>query len=170
MRPVRLMRADLRMMDAAIEGDAALARVLGLSVAEGWAAAFPGALGTARRTLAQSPAGDRWGTHLLVAGRPGEVVGWGGFKGSPRDGVVELGYEVAVGHRGRGTATAATLAMLEQARADRDVTTVIAHTLPGPGASTRVLAKAGFALDGHAREHGEPVWRFSCAVVDRPPG
>ena len=94
-------------------------------------------------------------------------MGWGGFKGPPRDGVVELGYEIAEARAGRGLATAATSAMTAEAFEDETVTAVIAHTLPERNASNRVLEKAGFRFDGEAAEGGEPVWRFSMA---RPPG
>src|ERR671914_840946 len=131
---VRLVRAELHLMDAALSGDEALAGALGLAVVPGWVT-FTEALGPTRDAVAANPAGAEWGTRLFVAGDPPEVVGWGGFKGPPRDGVVEVGYEIAESRRGRGLATAATRAMVAEAFADRRVTTVIAHTLPEPSAS-----------------------------------
>ena len=96
-----------------------------------------------------------------MAGEPPELVGWGGFKGPPRDGTVELGYAVAPAREGRGLATAAVRAMLRDAFADPGVHAVIAHTLPEPGPSPRVLEKAGFTRTGEVTgDHGEPVWRF----------
>jgi RimJ/RimL family protein N-acetyltransferase len=47
----------------------------------------------------------------------------------------------------------------------RDLTAVTAHTLAEHNASNRVLEKVGFQHDGHARENGEMVWRFS---LNRP--
>ena len=126
----------------------------------GWVT-FTGALRPTRDALATNASGSDWGTRFFVAGDAPELVGWGGFKGPPRDGVVELGYEIAEARRGRGLATAATRAMVAEAFADEEVTTVIAHTLAEPNASNRVLEKAGFAFDGEAREGDEVVWRFS---------
>jgi [ribosomal protein S5]-alanine N-acetyltransferase len=162
---VRLVRAELPLMDAALAGDEALAEALGHGVAAGWAT-FTEALEPTRHAVATRPEGAAWGPRFFVTGDPPVLVGWGGFKGPPSDGVVELGYEVAESHRGRGIATAATRAMLAEAFADEAVTTVIAHTLPEPNASTRVLEKAGFRFDGEAREDGDVVWRFA---LDRPP-
>ena len=125
----------------------------------GWAT-FTGALRPARETLAGARNASAWGPRFFVAGDPPELVGWGGFKGPPNDGVVELGYEIAESRRGHGLATEATRAMLAEAFADERVTAVIAHTLPERNASTRVLEKVGFAYDGEAREDGDPVWRF----------
>ena len=110
-----------------------------------------------------------WGSRFFVSGDPPELVGWGGFKGPPEDGVVELGYEIAEARRGRGLATAATRALLEEAFADDRVSAVIAHTLAERNASNRVLEKAGFQLDGEAEED-RTVWRFRLRRVDAETG
>jgi [ribosomal protein S5]-alanine N-acetyltransferase len=157
---VSLVRAELHLMDAALAGDEALAEALGHDVVPGWVT-FTQALGPTRDAIAADPGRSAWGTRFFVASDPPELVGWGGFKGPPRHGVVELGYEIAESRRGRGLATAAARAMLAEAFADEQVTLVIAHTLPERNASNRVLEKAGFAYDGEAREGGEVVWRYS---------
>lgn len=157
---VSLVRAELHLMDAALAGDEVLAQALGHEVVPGWAT-FTEALGPTRDAVAADPSGSAWGTRFFVAGDPPELVGWGGFKGPPRDGVVELGYEIAESRWGRGLATAATRAMLAEAFEHEEVALVIAHTLPEWNASNRVLEKAGFVYDGEAREGGEVVWRFS---------
>jgi [ribosomal protein S5]-alanine N-acetyltransferase len=146
-------------MDAALEGDEALAEALGVEVVPGWAT-FTGALRPARDALVDRPDGTRWGTRLFVTGEPPELVGWGGFKGAPKEGIVELGYAIAPDRRGRGLATAAAEAMVAEAFDDPEVSAVIAHTLPERNASNRVLEKVGFHLDGEAAEDGERVWRF----------
>jgi [ribosomal protein S5]-alanine N-acetyltransferase len=156
---VRLVRADLQLMDAALAGDDALARALGHDVAPGWAT-FREALQPTRDAVAANQDGSAWGARFFVTDDPPELVGWGGFKGPPEDGVVELGYEIAESRRGRGLATAATRAMLAEAFADERVTAVIAHTLAERNASNRVLEKAGFRYDGDAEEDGQHVWRF----------
>lgn len=162
---IRLVRADLELLDAALAGDAELARVLGHAVAPGWVT-FAGALQSSRDALAAGEGDSAWGTRFFIAGEPPELVGWGGFKGAPRDGVVELGYEIAEGRRGSGLATEATRAMVAEALADPAAEAVIAHTLPEPNASNRVLEKAGFRFDGDAEDRGEPVWRYRLARVD----
>lgn len=156
---IRLVRPDVALMDAALAGDDALRAALGHAIVPGWAT-FREALEPTRNGLAAQPPGFAWGPRFFVADDPVELVGWGGFKGAPHDGVVELGYEIAESRRDRGLATAATRAMLEEAFDAPDVTAVIAHTLPEPNASTHVLAKVGFVLDGPTTERGEAVWRF----------
>jgi ribosomal-protein-alanine N-acetyltransferase len=156
---VRLVRAELHLMDAALAGDDKLARALGHDVVAGWAM-YTGALERTRDALAADPGASEWGARFFVSGNPPELVGWGGFKGPPRDGVVELGYEIAESRRGRGLATAATRAMLAEAFSTKEVSSAIAHTLPERNASTRVLEKAGFSFDGDDDQDGEYVWRW----------
>lgn len=131
----------------------------------GWVS-FTEALPATRDAVAADPGRVEWGSRFFVAGDSPELVGWGGFKGPPEGGVVELGYEIAEARQGRGLATAATRAMLEEAFGDDRVAAVIAHTLPERNASNRVLEKAGFSFDGEAKEDGETVWRFRLARVD----
>jgi ribosomal-protein-alanine N-acetyltransferase len=160
---VRLVTPDLGLLDAAIAGREQLARALGCEVAEGWDV-FGGALRRARDALADDPASARWGMRLFVLDEPGTLVGFGGFKGPPRDGVVELGYAIAPGWEGRGLATAAARELVREAFAEPAVRSVIAHTLPEPGASARVLEKAGFVSEGAVPdEQVGTAWRFRVA-------
>ena len=166
--PIRLVRAELSLLDAALAGDDALAKALEHGVVPGWAT-FSEALRPARDATAESRDGAAWGPRLFLAGDPPELVGWGGFKGPPRDGIVEIGYEIADSRRRQGLATAAVHAMLVEALADPDVTEVIAHTLPRGNASNRLLEKAGFEFVGKAKERDDDVWRYSRAA-QRAPG
>ncbi len=134
-----------------------------LTMTEAMRRGIPGLrpLAFTRDAVAADPSVVAWGTRLFVADPPRELVGWGGFKGPPVGGTVELGYAIAPARENRGLATAATRALLAEAYADPWVETVIAHTLPGNGPSTRVLEKCGFAHDGTAEEDGEAMWRFT---------
>ncbi len=163
---IRLVRAELRLFDAALVGDDALAEALGHPVAPGWAT-FTEALQPSRDALAAAGGDARWGSRLFVTEDPPELVGWGGFKGPPQDGVVELGYEISGARAGRGLATAAVRAMTDEAFADGSVAAVIAHTLAEHNASNRVLEKAGFRFDGEASEDGEPIWRVRLERSER---
>ena len=112
-------------------------------MAEGWDV-FPQALQRSRDAVAADPDSTRWGTRLFVVDEPRTLVGLGGFKGPPRDGVIEIGYAVAPSWEGRGIATTATRELLREAFTSPGLRAVIAHTLPRPGASVRVLEKTGF--------------------------
>ncbi|MBA3340127.1 MAG: GNAT family N-acetyltransferase [Geodermatophilaceae bacterium] len=163
---VRLVTLDLGLLDAAIAGPALLEREVGGEVAQGWNV-FPEELRLTREAVAADPQSTSWGPRLFVLDVPHVVVGWGGFKGSPRNGVVELGYAVAPAWQGRGVGTAAVHALLRQAWAAADVQTVLAHTLAGPGASVRVLEKTGFRHDGEIYDDEVgATWRFRLDRVD----
>jgi RimJ/RimL family protein N-acetyltransferase len=163
---IRLVPATVELLEAAETGDGALADALGHDVVPGWAT-FIGSLGRARAAVAAAP-GSPWGPRLFLAGAPPELVGWGGFKGPPRQGAVEIGYEIAASRRERGLATAAASAMVGEAFADPRVRRVIAHTLPERNASGRVLEKAGFRFEGEREAGGATVWRFALARPGDP--
>jgi RimJ/RimL family protein N-acetyltransferase len=153
---MQLLRPDIETLDAALGGD----EVDGHAVVEGWAS-FTGALVRTREALAVDPGMTEWGPRLFLTDT--ELVGWGGFKGAPADGAVEVGYEIAPARQGRGLATAALRAMVAEAFADERVERVIAHTLPERNASNRVLEKVGFGFEAEALERGTVVWRFTLA-------
>jgi ribosomal-protein-alanine N-acetyltransferase len=161
---VRVVPFRLPLIEAAVTGDAALAEAVGYEVAVGWMS-FPAALVSARDALAANPEGVEWGPRLFIGDEPPTVIGWGGFKGPPTAGEVELGYEIAPTHRGRGLATAAARAMILEAFADPVVTTVTAHTQPEPNASNHILEKLGFHYEGERLDDSDPVWRY---VLERP--
>ena len=93
---------------------------------------------------AADPGDAAWGHRQVVERASGLVVGGIGFFGPPRDGEVEIGYGIVPSRQGRGYATEALRTMIAMAWADERVTTVVAGTDPGNGASQRVLGKAGF--------------------------
>ncbi|HYM57394.1 MAG TPA: GNAT family N-acetyltransferase [Solirubrobacteraceae bacterium] len=169
---VTLVVADHSILDAATVGAEALSRALdGYEVAEGWEV-FPAALRAKCEAVAEDPGSTRWGTRLFVLDEPRMLVGWGGFKGPPADGLVELGYAIAPDLRGRGIASAAVREMLREAFSESEVEAVRAHTPAEPGPSTRVLEKTGFARDGEVAD-GEDrqlwLWRHDrpLPLVDR---
>ena len=153
MTVIRLLRPSPAELAAAADGDAPLAEALGCEVVPGWS--------TFTERLLTAPAGE-WGTRFFLA--DGALVGWGGFKGPPGDGgSVEIGYEIAAARQGHGLATAAARAMLAEAFADPRVERVLAHTLPEPNASNRVLDKCGFRFEGTAFVRGMSVWKYAAA-------
>lgn len=103
-------------------------------------------------------AGGQW---MMVAN--GEVVGLCGFKAPPSgDGEVELGYSVAASRRRRGHASAAIGAVIEAARRDPAVRTIIALTAVDNVASHCVLERNGFERVGTRVDSDEEeaiLWR-----------
>jgi len=117
--------------------------------------------------LEKSPMKDPWvhGFHLLDDA--GHLVGLGGFKGPPTDGMVEIAYAINPDQQGKGHATASACALVAYAFEFDHVQIVRAHTLPDGVASQRVLAKSGFLKKGEVVDPDDGlVWRFEIA---RPP-
>ena len=89
---MRVEPLRLEWIEALIDGDAAFTERFGIAVIEGWAGfpeALPYALDAARRHDA-----DPWGSHLFFDD-DGALVGFGGFKGPPTEGEVEIGCAIA---------------------------------------------------------------------------
>ncbi len=146
-------------MEALAESHAAFQYLTGLGVAEG--GVLPSAF--IAEFLPRARAADPWLGVWAID--DGVVVGSGGFKSAPKEGVVEIGYGVAPSVEGKGVATAMAKAMVSFALAN-GAQAVIAHTLPDGFASQRVLAKAGFTLVGPVvdPEDGD-VLRFTCSQL-----
>ena len=140
-------------VEALVEGDDVFEARFGRSVVSGWVG-FPEALPHALEAARARP-GDPWGPHVFFDD-DGALVGFGGWKGEPENGVAELGYAVAPSRQGRGIATAVVQQLLARARA-ASVELVVAHTLPAESASTAVLRRCGFVRVGAAEDPDEGV-------------
>ena len=97
----------------------------GIPVVAGWVG-FPEAL-QAAVDGARRHSEDPWGTHLFIDD-DGALVGFGGFKGEPRNGEVELGYAVAPSRQGRGIATSVVEQLVARARIARRARRDRSHT------------------------------------------
>jgi aminoglycoside phosphotransferase (APT) family kinase protein/RimJ/RimL family protein N-acetyltransferase len=160
---LRVVPAKRAWLAALVESDEAFTALTGVPVERGWMAELPGIVPYCLQRL---DAGDdpAWSIHLFFdADHGGALVGNGGWKGVPVDGVAELGYAVAPACRNRGIARGAVAVLLAQASA-AGLHTVVAHTLREPSASTRVLERSGFRCVGDEHEGGAPVWRWERPV------
>jgi RimJ/RimL family protein N-acetyltransferase len=101
------------------------------------------------------PASAEWIARAAVAEPAGVVVGHGGFHGPPDEqGVVEVAYSVAPGHRRKGYARAMLRSLLERADGDPRVTAVRASIRPDNLGSRATIAGFGFRKIG---EQWDPV-------------
>lgn len=83
-----------------------------------------------------------------------QLVGGGGFKGIPTNGIVEVGYETRIRFRRQGFATEAVGALGAWALTHPDVDVVIAETSTDNISSIRVLSKLEFVQVGPGSEVG----------------
>ena len=103
-----------------------------------------------------------WISYLAVDKPNRTIVGTCAFKGGPnRDNTVEIAYFTYPDHEGKGYATAMAQALIEIALSQPQVPHIIAHTLPQPNASTKVLQKIGMTFVGDVIDPEDgPVWRW----------
>lgn len=163
-RNLRLVPADVELVDAEDDHPTALAERLGVRLPDDWPPEHHDdtVLRFTREQLARGAEHAGWWLHyILVDGADGStLVGTCGFKGPPKEGRVELGYSVVASWQRRGIATAAVRGLIQQA-ARRGVRRLVADTLPHLESSIGVLRKLGFVPD----EPPEPgVLRFRLDV------
>jgi len=85
---------------------------------------------------------------------PSRLVGGGGFKGAPANGVVEIGYETRAVFRRHGFASEAVGAQVAWALEHPEVSLVFAESRSDNQASMGVLRKLGFVQVGPGSEAG----------------
>lgn len=164
---VRVDPARLDWLEALAAGDDVFTARFGIPVVEGWVG-FPEALAHAV-VGARSRPEDPWSSYLFFDETDGALVGFGGFKGPPRDAEVELGYAVAPARQGRGIATVVVGVLVGRARS-AGVRTVSAHTLGTENPSTAVLRKSGFVRVGDIDDPDlGAVWRWKLPVARPDP-
>lgn len=95
----------------------------------------------------------------------GHLVGGGGFKGPPAEGVIEIGYETRTAFRQQGFATEAMRAIVNWALEHPDVSLIVAETRPNNNASISVLGKLGFVQRGPGSEAGLLRFEAETAVL-----
>lgn len=140
-----IVPVTLAVADALLAGDDVFTARYGMTIVPGYLDE-PEVLPAVRAALAAGTPPE-WYSHLIGHRETLTVVGFGGYKGPPVAGEVEIGYSIAPTHRRRGHATAAVAQLVDRARA-RGVEVVSAHTMPEESASTRILTRAGFARVG----------------------
>jgi ribosomal-protein-alanine N-acetyltransferase len=133
--------------------------------AEDWARAAGAAQRVIGPTLPVQPYdGDaiHWGSYFTLNPETRDVLGTCAFKGAPSEaGAVEIAYFTYPEFEGQGYATVMARRLIELARGVTEVRRVIAHTLPQPNASTRVLTKAGMRFVGEVMDPEDGrVWQW----------
>jgi [ribosomal protein S5]-alanine N-acetyltransferase len=109
--------------------------------------------------ITAQPRADPWGAYLARTA-DGRVAGLCCFKAEIAGGEAEIAYATLPSFEGRGVARAMVAALIDIARSG-GATRLIAHTLPEPNASTRVLSGSGFVNEGEAIDPEDGlVWRW----------
>ena len=157
-----LINCDEALLNAIVKGDKALSRYLGINVPEEWSEFGSGIFNYVLNQLKSEGAEPRWYSYLPVEKKGNVLIGTCGYKGRPDQyGVVEIGYEVAKGYRGKGYATEMAACLLNYAFQQEEIGAVQAHTLAEENASVMVLRKNGFKFieEYHDDEDGV-IWKW----------
>ena len=154
---IRLEPIRVEWAEALTEGDAVFTDRFGIPVEPGWTG-FPDTLPILLKA-ARDGVEPAWGPQLFFD-TDGALVGTGGWKGAPEQGVAELGYAVAPSRQRRGIATAVVRQLLNRAR-QAGLKEARAHTLAEENASTKVLGRCGFTRTKELTDPDEGrVWRW----------
>jgi GNAT superfamily N-acetyltransferase len=166
--PLDLLPASVQHLDALLGAADTFEREFGVSVAPAYLDS-PNVLAICREALVLDPSRLAWWCHLAILRRERRLVGFGGYKGVPTHGAVEIGYQIAPAFRGRGLATAFASGLVANAWREPTVRTIIAHTAPESSASTHILTKLGFTCVGDAEDArfpGGQAWLWELARTD----
>jgi RimJ/RimL family protein N-acetyltransferase len=155
---IRIFPATVEHLAAYSRDPSELSSMLGSPLPAGWPE-FPEAIPHTLKVLEEASGDADWWMYFFVDEATGVLVGSGGFAGAPRDGVVEIGYEIAPGYRRRGYATAAATELVQRAVASGQVRRIVAQTLAQDPRSAGVLRATGFDESGRTddSEHGEII-------------
>ena len=116
-----------------------------------------------REQLEREPGIAGWTMWYFILPTPGarQLVGNGGFKGAPKDGMVEVGYSILPEFQRNGYATEATRGLIEWAFSQPEVDRVAAETLPKLEPSLAVMRKCSMKYAGKgAPEEGIETVRY----------
>ena len=150
---LRLVACDVGLVQAALADRAALEQMIGARVPDDWPQPdLRDFLPAYSRIVGAEDAAAGWGIWLPVLESEHIVVGDIGFKGGPRDGMVEIGYSVLPAYRRHGYAAEAARALVAWALGQPDVNRVTAECLDDNAASIGVLEKIGMRRIGRTEE------------------
>ena len=159
-----LVPGALELAEAELQDRARLAALLGARVPEEWPPesvrdALPIILAHARAGGAPGPWSLGW-YALWRADEPPTLCASVGFKGAPREGVVEIGYSVLPAFQRRGVATEMVRGLVAWAFAQREgVVRVDATVEAGNAGSIGVLRRCGFVREDFDGASG--LWRYA---------
>jgi len=132
-------------LEAALIGDEALSKSLGVLISENWTEFGRRPFQWALDKFLSDENEQNWLSYFPIHRADNKLIGSGGYKGKPsHDGSIEIGYEIAPAYRNRGLATEYAKALIDHAFQNNEVQSVIAHTLAFENPSTAILKKCGF--------------------------
>ena len=148
-------------LEELFKGNKALGRYLNINVESKWSEFGEPAFRWTYDRLVQPDVRKEWWSYLPVLKEENRLIGSCGYKGEPRNGMVEIGYEVRASHRRKGLATEMATALISHAFEHEEVTKVQAHTLALENESCSILRKLGMEKVEELEDIDDGlVWRW----------
>ncbi len=159
---LRLVCCTEPIVQAILEGDAAIAKLLQINVAPDWSMYGRQIFEYTLDKLKTNPDEKEWWAYFPILKESNSIIGSCGYKGKPdAAGMVEIGYEVAKSYRQNGYATEVAGGLVDHAFKQEGVTRVWAHTLAELNPSTRVLQNNQFVkIEDVLVANVDPVWKW----------
>src|SRR5688500_1748759 len=124
---LELICCTSRILEALFAGDDELGKLLKVKVPPRWTEYGEPAFRHTYDRIAKGNAKIQWLTYLPVLKKTKTLIGCCGYKGAPKKGMVEIGYEVAPDFRGWALGTEIARALIGKAFESPDVERVQAH-------------------------------------------
>ena len=158
---LELICCNKDILEALFKGDESLAALLQINIPGKWTEFGEPAFKFTYKNILEGPGKIGWGTYLPVLKKTKTLLGSCGYKGEPKNGMVEIGYEVSEAYRGWGLATEMAKALIKNAFESNEVEYVQAHTLAEVNESGSVLKKCGMQVTGEVNDPKDgKLWRW----------
>jgi RimJ/RimL family protein N-acetyltransferase len=158
---LRFINSDSTILEKILEGKESLADHLKIEVPDGWEEFEEGPFRFVLDRLGLHPDQAPWWNWLAILKEEKILIDTCGYKGPPRESVVEIGYGVISSYRGIGLATEIAAVLTDHAFGFPEISMVMAHTLPEENASCNVLRKCGFHHSGEVMDPEDGlIWRW----------
>ena len=115
--------------------------------------------------LERDPQLAGWLTWFAILTATRQLVGTGGYKGKPENGVAELRLSVVPSCRNSGIATEMAIALTNWAFGQQGVSKITCRILATNRASRRLVTKAGFNEVSGPNEYGEFIYVIEPAAL-----
>lgn len=156
-----MINATPAILEGVLKGGNILQDMLDIKVPDQWTEFGDTSFTYALEKVQEDTSSTIWWSWLPILVSENMLIGNCGYKGAPREGEVEIGYEVARDYRRQGFATEMAKALVENAFQYAEVQTVLAHTLAEENESVSVLRKCGFEFSGQVVDPEDgPIWRW----------
>jgi len=160
---LNLVPCNQDILQAAIDGNEALSKILNCNISENWSEFGPDIFPFVLKMISENPKDQAWWTYFPIHRKDNQLIGSGGYKGSPTaEGSVEIGYEIATAYRNKGFATEMAKSLIIHAFNHDYIKIIHAHTLANENASTKVLSKCGFVkVEELIDPNDGAIWKWS---------